>query len=214
MRVELNLHYSENLSNGAGREQPWTTGETDKNFRYYNFRNSPELIESVLEDFSPLADYEAVGKFYELIRFLNGTEAAFESNDCGLQIKDNVDDNGKRLRAHGRLMIFIRELAYNTDEGSVNYYLAMITEKLLKTDPAFELGAVLVTRSPTRFLEISKEPEKQIGYSGEIIFWAWGDDETETMNNLARVFDNLSIALHQSSEFINRSMAKRDSSVS
>jgi len=27
-------------------------------------------------------------------------------------------------------------------------------------------------------------------------FWAWGDDEAETMANLDRVLENLSLALH------------------
>lgn len=213
MRAELNLHYSESLTGGVGRHHPWTTGETDENFCYYNFRKQPDLIETALEDFTPLAHTAAAQKFYELLRFLNGPGAAFETSDCALQIKANVGDNGKRLRAHGRLMILLREPVYNTDEESVNYYLAMLTEELHRRDPAFALGAVLVTRFPTRFLDIPKEPDKQAGFSGEILFWAWGDDEAETMNNLARIFDNLSLALHKTSDFINRSLAKRNSSV-
>ena len=90
--------------------------------------------------------------------------------------------------------------------------MSLIGQELFNLDQHFELGAILLTKFPTLFIEIPAEEEKQQGYCGEILFWAWGDDEPETMANLARVFDNLSSAIKEVSEFIKKSMIKRDAS--
>lgn len=191
----------------GGRHHPWTTSERDDKFRYYDLKAEPELIETILEDFKPWDEHQAIRSFYETLRFLNGPDSTFESNDCAFQLKENVDDNGKRLRAHGRLMILLRELPRNTDAESVNYYLALITEKLFMRDRGFELGAILVTRYPTLFVAIPPE-RKQEGFCGEFLFWSWGDTEAETMENLDRLFGNLTAALRESSNFIKESTAR------
>jgi len=67
------------------REHPWNTSVVNSSWRYQNFRENPELIAQVLEDFKPFAHYQAVHTFYDLVRWVNGDGSPFESNDCGLR---------------------------------------------------------------------------------------------------------------------------------
>jgi hypothetical protein len=207
MRVQFDPEYSNRRVTG-GRNHPWTEGEEDPNFRYYDFKASPELIETVLEDFKPYDDYPAVQKFYDFLRFVNGPDSAFESNDCAFRLEANVDPNGKKLRAYGRVLLLVRDLIYNTHDEAVNYYLSKIGEDLHHRDREFELGAVLLTKFPTLFVDLPQPPEKQEGSAGEILFWAWGDDEAEAMENLSRLFANLTAAVQNISEHIKASLAK------
>ena len=160
MRVQFDPKYSSE-QDGRGRYHPWTEGEADNSFKYYDFKKQPELIDQVLEDFVPFAEYESVIKFYDLVRFLNSPDSVFESNDCVLKVGDNIHDpNGKSKRARGRILILIRELAYNTKDEAVDFYLSLIGQKLFNLDRHFELGAILLTKFPTLFIEIPVEEEK------------------------------------------------------
>jgi hypothetical protein len=64
------------------RSHPWIDGESDPAHRYYDFRTSPELIRSSLEDLQAWSTYPATETFYRLLEWLNGAESVFESNDC------------------------------------------------------------------------------------------------------------------------------------
>ena len=64
------------------RSHPWIDGESDPTHRYYDFRTSPELIRSSLEDMQEWSTYPATETFYRLLEWLNGPESVFESNDC------------------------------------------------------------------------------------------------------------------------------------
>lgn len=65
------------ITESGRRTQPWgvTVGHEYKEGRYYNFRESPELITTHLEDFVEHSDQEAVQIFYSLIRWINGNDA-------------------------------------------------------------------------------------------------------------------------------------------
>src|SRR5579862_773029 len=69
------------------RQHPWTTAgdKPDAVERYWDFRNHPEQISVVLEDFKPYEHHAAVPRFYELLGWVNGDDSLFESNDCGLR---------------------------------------------------------------------------------------------------------------------------------
>ena len=207
MRVEFDPYFSLDRVS-EGRQHPWTSGGEDESFKYYDFKRNPELIESVLEDFKPYENHSAVRRFYELLRYLNGPDSPFETSDCAFRLEPNVDPNGRKMRAYGRLMLLVRDLVYNTHDDAVNYYLAKIGEDLFNRDQQFEWGAVLLTKFPTLFIEIPKPPEKREGTQGEILFWAWGDDPVETMENLDRLFVNLTAAVQNVSEHIKESMAR------
>lgn len=210
MRAEFNPYYTVRRDSTAGREHPWTAGEFNPDFKYYDFRKNPALIETSLEDFRPLADYAAVQTFYTFLRFVNGADSTLETNDCALRLADNKhDDNGFKRRAFGRVLMLVRELIYNTSNEAVNYYLHYLTQELINSDRDFQAGAILVTKFPTLFTEIPKEPEHQTGYCGEILFWAWGNDDAETMRNLDRVFKNLDQAVKKVSEHIAASLASQ-----
>ncbi len=52
-------------------------------------------------------------------------------------------------------------------------------------------SCVGITTMDTRFKEIPKSLEEQVGLEMVLEFWAWGNDENETMNNLQELFMNL-----------------------
>jgi hypothetical protein len=54
------------------------------------------------------------------------------------------------------------------------------------------IGATVV---PVRFTSLPGSPEEQLGSQLMLSFWAWGDDEAETMAHLNRTLVNLSAVL-------------------
>ena len=66
------------------RKHPWTIVEGDPEARYWNFREHPEIIPSVLEDFKRWEKYPVIAKFYELMTWMNGEGSVFETNDSAL----------------------------------------------------------------------------------------------------------------------------------
>lgn len=73
----------------TGRTHPWTFAEHNPSWRYVDFRREPEKIETSLEDFRPWAQFPATQRFYELIRWLNGPDSLFETNDCAFLMQSN-----------------------------------------------------------------------------------------------------------------------------
>lgn len=104
------------------RLQPWDTAGYAEGGRFYDFRRDPALITEVLEDFMPLAGYEAVRQFYELLRWMNGPDSPYETNDSRLRPpRENRqrDLADKVLVRDGMLMFFFRDLTLNLSEDSV-----------------------------------------------------------------------------------------------
>lgn len=195
------------------RTQPWTTAERDENERYYNFREHPELIPKVLEDYKPWDHYEAVQRFYELVAWVNGPESRFESNDCafhGPRENFQKDRFPKQLMCSGRFMFFFRDLVQNL---SVDSRQVVILDQ--HRPPAYNANLLFqwfVNRSmelidqlhqetmwaciapelfPVRYDEAPVAPADKFGYQFSFQFWAWGDDEKETMENLVAVVDTM-----------------------
>src|SRR5215213_968971 len=112
------------------RTHPWTTALSDESHRYYNLIEKPELIETSLEDFLPYNNYPAIQTFYELLKWLNGSDSIFESNDSALsnKIEINTDRNTPQIaqqshRIRGRLFFFFREHILNADQRACNWLL-------------------------------------------------------------------------------------------
>lgn len=205
------------------RHQPWLTAMTDEAQQYYDFRRQPELIRTSLEDFIPVAQYEAVQSFYGVLEWLNGVDSPFETNDCGLRpVTENNQPEltSKRLVISGRLMVFFRELDQNISPESAAAFNR--TGSFLTHRPDFERSEStewLVRRSleefdglfperheacigielmPTLFKQATgSRPEEKLGYELNYRFWAWGDDESEVMRNLGTVVEALHLTFAQ-----------------
>ena len=149
----------------------------------------------MLEDFRPWDAYVAVRSFYDLLAWINGEGSPFESNDCAfVGPEENVDgDFRKRLQCCGRLGILFRDLSLNTSERAMSRWIEGIHTGLRALDPDFAWGAVGTTRMRVDYREL---PEGRADGSQLLLsFWAWGDDEPEVFENLARVISALREAL-------------------
>ncbi|MCX5727310.1 MAG: hypothetical protein NTZ28_00430, partial [Nitrospirae bacterium] len=189
------------------RSHPWIDGESDPAHRYYDFRTSPELIRSTIEDMQEWSTYPATETFYRLLEWLNGSESVFESNDCAFSgaIANTSAQSSKRLQCSGRLMILYRDLALNTSPEQIHWLTNAAAHALRRTDPGFEWGAIGATIMPVRFTTLPGPPELQRGQQLMLSFWAWGENELEVMTNLDRTFRNVTVALRKLSDEIRHS---------
>lgn len=148
--------------------------------------------------------YPATETFYQLLEWLNGSESAFESNDCALSgVTTNTGTQpSKRLQCSGRLMLLYRDLALNTAPGQIRWLTNAAAHALGQTDPAFEWGAIGATIMPVKFITLPGPPELQKGQQLMLSFWAWGEDEREVMISLDRIFRNLTVVLRGLSDEI------------
>ncbi len=174
------------------RDHPWTISETNPNARYWDFKQKPESIRLVLEDFTPWSRYPAIPRFYELLVWLNGGDSLFESNDCGLR-PPGLDRDAPGfikhafaadpLVIHGRLTIIFRDLAWNTSRPKVNAIKTAIHDGL--RDHVRNIPAVVKIGEWEHFFTSIKMP----GHAITLLFWAWGEDEDRAMKCLSATFE-------------------------
>ena len=190
------------LAQGYTRTHPWTSSISDESHRYYDFINHPELVETSLEDFVPFARYPAVATFYDLIRWLNGPESIFESNDCALsnQIGTNTDRNTALIaqqpyRISGRLIFFFRDHILNADEDASRWLWNGLPREFDDVDQKFKLGVIGFSKVLTAYSSLPA-PLSELSYSSFCLtFFAWGANEVSVMSNLNRLFSNTRTAL-------------------
>ena len=89
-------------------------------------------------------------------------------------------------------MVFFRDLYLNVSQQYPARLRYSIRDSLRQMDSDFEWGFVRISRSWTYFSELSGPEELKHGEETVVMFWAWCDNENETMDNLKRVFQNLS----------------------
>jgi hypothetical protein len=188
------------------RSHPWNVAEHDPTNKYYNFRESPELIRSSLEDFRAWGHHAAIDGFYNLLEWLNGPDSVLESNDCAFRGPEpNTNQSfAKRLQCSGRVMILYRDLKLNTIHECVQWLTSASRHYLLQTDPDFIFGVVGTTIMQATFITLPPT-HKQSGQELQLSFWAWGDSEIESLSNLGRIFRNMSLALRNVSDEIQES---------
>lgn len=181
------------------RSHPWQGSASDPSARYHDFTASPQLIRSALEDFVPWARYSAVEAFYMLVERLNHEHSALESNDCAFVGPAANDESSvaKAFACSGRVMLLFRALQRNIDQRPLPWLQKKLHQELGASDDAFSWGLIGTTLVPTRYLslEATTGAPEQLGSQLMISFWAWGDNEADTMLNLGRVFKNLARAL-------------------
>jgi hypothetical protein len=176
------------------RNHPWTNVVGQPDAQYWNFRQHPEKISEVLEDFTSWAHYPAIQRFYELIGWLNGPESGFETNDCGM-IPPRVDPktpmvvrrifDSDPIGIHGRVSVLFRHLPFNTSKQTVDWLKKSIHDCLRDQVNNFP-SIIFVGEWPHWFLEIDKP-----GHTVVVKFWAWGENEAHAMENLASTFSLL-----------------------
>ncbi len=177
------------------RSHPWSGSDTDPQARYYDFTATPELIRSSLEDFKPFQRFAAVEELYGLLERINHSKSLLQSSDCAFTAPHpNTTPQVKAaLECSGRLMLLYRDLPQNTRKTRVSWLKAAFHQQLAHIDPKFALGMVGTTLVPVRYLALP--PEAQLGEQLMLSFWAFGASEDATMQNLARLFKNLTQAL-------------------
>lgn len=188
------------------RSHPW--GKTAYNERsgfYSNFIEHPELITEVLEDFKPHEDKEAVQTFYTFLKWINGSESAFETNDCAL--RENVIANTDSLfklthKIDGRVEFFLREHQYNCRKDISTWLMRMSSLYLQVERPDFLNALVDIQLAPTDFITLPTDQSN--GYRIRLVFNAYGNGDVEvwealntTLNNIFKSTKRLNNALSE-----------------
>jgi hypothetical protein len=177
------------------RSHPWVDGAADALARYYDFTANPGLIRSSLEDFKGFQRYRAIEDFYALLERINHPKSVFESNDCAF-VAPHSSDNGPvkaPLECSGRVMLLYRDVAQNTLKARIAWLKTAFHRQLSQLDPKFTLGIIGTTVVPARYLALPEDA--QLGEQLMLSFWAFGASEPHVMQNLARLFKNLTQAL-------------------
>ena len=189
------------------RSHPWSGAVDDAQAQYYDLTATPALIRSSLEDLVPWSRFAAVESFYVLLEQLNHPKSALESNDCAFTGPHANEDSSfrKALQCSGRVMVLFRALARNTDDRLLARLTNQLHVALSALDSQFEWGAIGTTRVPVRYLALPEADGQQLGAQLMISFWAWGDDEADTMRSFSRVIKNLTRALRRVSTSVEQS---------
>jgi hypothetical protein len=177
------------------RAHPWRDTAGDASARYYDFTASPELIRTSLEDFKPFEHYPAVDVLYALLERVNHPRSPLESNDCNFVApgQNRTSEVRAAMECSGRVMLLFRDLAQNTRQTRVAWLKTAFHYQLAQLDPKFTLGMVGTTVLPVRYLTLPES--EQLGQQLMLSFWAFGETEALTMENLARVLRNLTQAV-------------------
>jgi hypothetical protein len=204
------------------RIQPWDKADYVEGGKYYDFRREPALITEALEDFAPLAGHESVQQFYDLLRWMNGPESPYETNDSRLRPPSKNQQRhmaDKALVRDGMLMFFFRNLPMNLSNDSEawsakfrNYQIDQqeirptpnefilrfanrCLEELLKINPDSQDDCVGVQLLPTFYINAPVHEDRKYGNQVAFRLWVWGDTDEEIMSNLTRTVSSISTAL-------------------
>jgi len=179
------------------RVHPWTVAQGNPGCRYRDFKETPALVRSSLEDFLPWAAWPCVDTFYRLVEWLNGPDSILESNDCAFEGPQTnpTPRVAKDLEATGRLMILWRQLPRNLSRAGTEALKGAIHRHLAGLDTGLVHAAVGITVCPVRYVTLPLPEARQAGTQLMLSFWAWGDTDEEVMGNLDRTFQGLREAL-------------------
>lgn len=180
------------------RQRRWTVSDKDPTHRFYDFRARPELIPTVLEDFSPFGDQPAVREFYSLLTNMNGPQSQFETNDSAFKGPHPNTSPGTSPLARqisGRVMFYFREVPLNTSREYVEWLEEGIHFYLKQLTPEFTDGVVGTSVMKMHLPELGTEKEPADGFELCLHFWSWGDSDDQTWDNLHIVMRNLQQAL-------------------
>ena len=191
----MKTHEYDGVPFSEPRSHPWEGSKSDPSARYYDFTTSPQLIRSSLEDFLPYQRFAAIEDFYALLERLNHPKSLLESSDCAFNPPEPSESRQVKalLECSGRLIVLYRDLPQNTRKPRIAWLKSAFHQQLAHLDPKFALGMIGTTLVPVRYLALPSG--EQAGQQLMLGFWAFGESEDATMQNLARVFKNLTQAV-------------------
>lgn len=191
------------------RTHPWGKTAYDERGGFYsNFIDNPELITEVLEDYKPHENKEAVQTFYSFLKWINGPESNFETNDCALRA--NVITNTDSLfkfthKIDGRVEFFLREHQLNCRKDIATWLMRMSSLYLQVERPDFFNGLIDVQLAPTDYITLPADQGN--GYRIRLVFNAYGNGETEVWSALNTTFNNI----FESTKRLNRALSEGSS---
>jgi hypothetical protein len=184
------------------RSHPWTTAVNDDSSRYYDFKASPGLIRTAIEDLLPWQNYAATESMFTLIEWLNADGGLLETNDFQFSgpVPTAMTHDGsaiapdRAMMSQGRIMTLFRKLALNASASHAASFDQHLHEILNQNDQLFQLGLVATASVPVRLINCESATT---GTQLMISFWAWGATERSTMRNVQRLMHNLHHALRR-----------------
>ena len=177
------------------RAHPWAGSDADPRHHYTDFVLHPERIRSSLEDFHPWGGHASTETFFRMIESLNGPGGLLLSNDCAFNgpAPNEGPHSERRLEASGRVMVLFRDLILNTSMARVEGLRQQIASALSRADPDLVEGIIGASIVDVRFTTLPSPARS--GQQLMLSFWAWGDDEADTLHQLNRTLINLAAAL-------------------
>jgi hypothetical protein len=159
---------------------------------YSNFIENPQLITEVLEDFKPYESKPAVQTFYSFLKWINGPDSSFETNDCAL--RDGVIMNTDPLfkfthKIDGRVEFFLRQHQHNCNKNVATWLMRMSSLYLQVERTNFFNSIIDIQLAPTDFIMLPAN--QRDGYRIRLVFNAYGDGELDTWEALNCTFDSI-----------------------
>jgi hypothetical protein len=188
--------YHQHQVDGMGRYHPWTVTVNTEGGRYVDFKTSPELIRTTLEDLPRVAGSEAETAILDFITWANGPASIFETNDFGMR-PPKANESGvssSALELLSRVTIFFRDLDLNVGTG-LALFATRLETAIKSVDTDFWQACWSWCLWPHLFLSIEADGGDAEGAVIALQVWAWGDDPSELHKNMARAYSNLRAAL-------------------
>jgi hypothetical protein len=196
------VYRAEELDIKTGRTHPWTFAGYDESCCYADFRQEPDRIESSLEDFREWEEYPATRRFYDLVRWLNGYDSHFETNDTAFRVgPNNAPTQPYQIEASGRLMLFASDLRLTCAPEFSEWLMGCFHHYLRQIEPPLSAAAVGISKAPCLFKLANAEGHELVLY-----FWAWGDSNDEVMMSLDRVIERLQMASEKANEEVRNTL--------
>lgn len=184
---------------------------------FVDFRQQPERIAEVLEDFRPHVDQPAVQTFFDFLRWVNGPESVLETCDCALRGPEKAKPRKLPrlpLVLHGRVMLMHREPGANCTQGAPTRFIEHLYGQLQRVDAAAPLrdvtaGLALCSvlykdrcqTEPAADGSMSAGPyDPGLGQHVMVKFGAHGRSRPEVWEKLDRFFSLLWVACRQTSD--------------
>jgi hypothetical protein len=188
------------LVQNKGRYHPWTVTTETANGRYVDFKRSPELIASTLEDLPYVEKTVAEAAIVAFLEWANGDFSIFETNDFGLRpLKDNHSGvSQKALEQMSRVTVLFRDLSRNVTAGDLVEFAHRMESQLREVDIDFDQACWGWCLWPHLFTALGEQNPASEGNVIQYQIWAWGDDALEVNTNMARSYKNLKNALEKS----------------
>jgi hypothetical protein len=202
----MRVYYDQNLTQKEVRLFPYTAANASQS-GYVDFHLHPDLIETSLEDFRPIAATAFAQSFFGFLRWINGSSSALLTCDCGVRPPGPHNDSNSRrlLSTHGRVFVLYRDLRVNCSSEHADWLCGRTMQELRMIDPDFSAneGVVAFTQQPVLHTEISngvwhgaasfEAGENDPGFGKHLMlsYWAYGDTPQAAFDSAHRITQNI-----------------------